>query len=176
VGVQYFTNDFAKSYVTDKNLLVTITSPDKARVKVPTKEQVLAAITEAGKAQLTAKAEETMNKPLIDKVPSAGKVSKIVQNVKLGTTEWTLSNGIKVIFKPTTFKQDEILLSAYSEGGFSKVKDLSALPSATLATSIVGNNGLGDYSQVELSKILTGKVASVQPQIEGYEPILYSST
>ena len=162
-------NQVAKSYVTDKNLLVTITSPDKASVKVPTKEQVLAAITEAGKAQLTAKAEETMNKPLIDKVPVAGKVSKTEQNVKLGTTEWTLSNGIKVIFKPTTFKQDEILLSAYSEGGFSKIKDLSVLPSAMLATSVVGNNGLGNYSQVELSKILTGKVASVQPQIDGYE-------
>lgn len=162
-------NQVAKSYVTDKNLLVTITSPDKPSVKVPTKEQVLAAITEAGKAQLTAKAEETMNKPLIEKAPLAGKVKKVVKNEKLGTSEWTLSNGIKVIFKPTTFKQDEILMSAYSEGGLSKVTDLSVLPSATLATSIVGNNGLGNYSQVELSKILTGKVASVQPQIDGYE-------
>ena len=162
-------NQVAKSYVTDKNLLVTIMSPDKPSVKVPAKDQVLAAITAAGKAQLTAKAEETVNKPLIEKIPVAGKVSKTTQNAKLGTTEWTLSNGIKVILKPTTFKQDEILLNAYSEGGLSKVTDLSVLPSATLATAIVGNNGLGNYSQVELSKILTGKVASVQPQIDGYE-------
>lgn len=162
-------NQVAKSYITDKNLLVTIMSPDKPSVKVPTKDQVLADITETGKAQLTAKAEETMNKPLIEKVPQAGKIAKSVQNTKFGTTEWTLNNGIKVIFKPTTFKQDEILMSAYSEGGFSKVKDLSVLPSATQATSIVSNNGLGNYSQVELSKILTGKVASVQPQIDGYE-------
>ena len=162
-------NGIVKSYVTDKNLLVTIMSPDKPSVKVPNKEQVLAAIAEVGKAQLTAKAEETMNKPLIEKAPKAGKVNKASQNAKLGTTEWTLSNGIKVIFKPTTFKQDEILLSAYSEGGLSKVTDLSVLPSATLATSIVGNNGLGNYTQVELSKILTGKVASVQPQIDKYK-------
>jgi len=162
-------NQVAKSYITDKNLLVTIMSPEKPTVKVPTKEQILAAITETGKAQLTAKAEETSNKQLIDKAPKAGKVSKTVQNPKLGTTEWTLSNGIKVIFKPTTFKQDEILLSAYSEGGISKVTDLSELPSATLATSIVINNGLGKYSQVELGKILTGKVVSVQPQISGHQ-------
>jgi zinc protease len=162
-------NPVAKSYVIDKNLLVTITSPDKPSVKVPTKEQVLAAITETGKAQLTAKAEEKMNKPLIEKTPLAGKVNKVAQNIKLGTTEWTLGNGIKVIFKPTTFKKDEILMNAYSEGGYSKVTDLSVLPSAMLTTSIVGNNGLGNYSQVELSKILTGKVASAQPHIDGYE-------
>lgn len=162
-------NQVAKSYITDKNLLVTITSPEKATVKVPNNDQVLAAITEAGKAQLTAKAEETLNKPLVEKAPVAGKVIKKGQNPKLGTTEWTLSNGVRVIFKPTTFKQDEILLSAYSEGGLSKVKDISLLPSATLASTIVGNNGLGSYSQVDLNKILTGKVVSVQPQITNYE-------
>jgi len=162
-------NQVAKSYVTDKNLLVTITSPNKPSVKIPTKDQVLAAIAEAGKAQLTAKTEEVNNKPLIEKAPKAGTVKATAKNAKLGTTEWTLSNGIKVIFKPTTFKQDEILLSAYSEGGLSKVSDISLLPSATLATSIVSNNGLGNFSQVELSKVLTGKVASVQPQINAYE-------
>jgi zinc protease len=162
-------NQVAKSYITDKNLLVTVMSPDKPAVKVPSKEEVLADITEAGKAQLTAKAEETMNKSLIEKVPVAGKVKKTVQNAGVGVTEWTLSNGIRVIFKPTTFKEDEILMSAFSDGGISKVSDLSLLPSATLATSIVSNNGLGNYSQVELSKILTGKVVSVQPQITGYE-------
>ncbi|ADQ80533.1 peptidase M16 domain protein [Paludibacter propionicigenes WB4] len=162
-------NQVAKSYITEKNLLVTITSPEKPTVKVPNNDQVLAAITEAGKAQLTAKAEETLNKPLVEKAPVAGKVIKKGQNPKLGTTEWTLSNGVRVIFKPTTFKQDEILLSAYSEGGLSKVKDISLLPSATLASTIVGNNGLGSYSQVDLNKILTGKVVSVQPQITNYE-------
>ncbi len=162
-------NKVAESYVTDTNMLVTIMAPEKPSVKLPTKDEVLEAITDAGKAQLTAKAEETVNKPLIEKAPQAGTISKVTENAKLGTTEWTLNNGVKVIFKPTTFKKDEILMTAYSDGGISKVKDLSALPSATLATTIVTNNGLGDYSQVELSKILTGKVASVQPQISAYE-------
>jgi len=162
-------NQVAKSYVTDKNLLVTITSPAKPTVKVPAKDQVLATIAEVGKAQLTAKAEEVSTKSLIETAPKAGTVKATAQNAKLGTTEWTLSNGIKVIFKPTTFKQDEILMSGYSEGGLSKVSDIALLPSATLSTSIVSNNGLGNYSQVELGKVLTGKVASVKPQISGYE-------
>jgi zinc protease len=161
-------NKLAKSYVTDSNLIVSIAAPDKEAVKIPAKEVILNAVAAAKKAELTAKVEENMNKPLIKEVPKAGKVTKIGQNKSLGTTEWTLSNGVKVIFKPTTFKKDEILLSAYSDGGLSKV-DIVNLPSGMLAAGIVSNNGLGDYSSIDLGKILTGKIASVSPWIDGYK-------
>lgn len=162
-------NQLAKSYVTDTNLIVSIMAPEKESVKVPTKAEVLQAIADTKAANLQPKAEETLNKPLIDKAPKEGKVKKVATNNKLGTTEWTLSNGVKVIFKTTNFKKDEILLSAFSEGGLSKVKDVNDLPSAMLATSIVGSNGLGNFSQIELGKILTGKIASVNPYISSYE-------
>ena len=161
-------NQLAKSYVTDSNLIVSIMAPDKEAVKIPSKELILAAVANAKKAELSAKAEEDNNKPLIKQVPTAGKIKKIGKNASLGTTEWTLSNGVKVIFKPTTFKKDEILLSAFSYGGISKVKNVADLPSATLAAGIVGNNGLGDYNSIELNKILTGKIANVSPWIETY--------
>ncbi|MBV5281993.1 MAG: insulinase family protein [Paludibacter sp.] len=161
-------NQLAKSYVTDSNLIVSIAAPDKEAVKIPGKEAILNAIAAAKKAELTAKVEENLNKPLINIVPKAGKVAKVGQNKSLGTTEWTLSNGVKVIFKPTTFKKDEILLSAYSDGGLSKV-NVADLPSGVLAGGIVSNNGLGDYSSIDLGKILTGKIASVSPWIDGYK-------
>lgn len=162
-------NEMAKSYITDSNLIVSIMAPEKVAVKIPSKEQILASIISTKKAQLTAKAEENLNKPLLKQTPKAGKITKIAENKSLGTTEWTLSNGMKVIVKPTKFKQDEILMSAYSEGGLSKVSNIADLPSATLAAAIMSNNGLGEYSQVELNKILTGKIASVSPTIEDYE-------
>lgn len=162
-------NQIAKSYVTDSNLIVSIMAPDKVGVKIPTKEQILSALAASKKAVLTAKAEETMNKPLIQKVPKAGKIQKITQNTVLGTTEWTLSNGVKVILKPTKFKQDEILMSAFSEGGLSKLKNPADFVSGAFASNVVASNGLGDYSSVELAKILTGKIASVSPAIEEYE-------
>ncbi|MCE5331226.1 MAG: insulinase family protein [Bacteroidales bacterium] len=162
-------NQVAKSYVTDKNLIVSIMAPDKEAVKIPSEAEIKTAIEESKKAELTAKAEEDMNKPLIKIIPKAGKVNKVAKNEKLGTTEWTLSNGVKVVFKPTKFKQDEILLSAFSHGGISKVANVDDLASATLATSIVGNNGLGEYTQIELNKLLTGKIAHVTPFINAYE-------
>ena len=54
-------NQMAKSYVTDSNLIVSFMAPDKPAVKIPTKEQILAAIDASKKAQLTAKAEENLN-------------------------------------------------------------------------------------------------------------------
>ncbi|MDD5184558.1 MAG: insulinase family protein [Paludibacter sp.] len=162
-------NQLAKSYVTDTNLIVSIMAPEKPAVKVPTKEQILAAIDNAKKAKLTAKAEENLNKPLISVIPKAGTIKKTTQNALLGTTEWTLSNGVKIIIKPTTFKKDEILLNAFSEGGLSKISNVADLPSGMLATAIESNNGLGDYTLIDLNKILTGKIASVSPVIGSYD-------
>ena len=162
-------NQVAKSYVTDTNMIVSIMAPDKEAVKIPTEDQIRASIDDAKKAPLTAKVEETLNKPLIQKAPKPGKVTKVTENKILGTTEWILSNGVKVVFKPTTFKKDEILLTAFSEGGFSKVTNIDDLPSATLAAGIVSNNGLGDYNEIDLNKILTGKIASVSPTIGAYD-------
>lgn len=162
-------NQLAKGYVTDKNLIVSIMAPEKEAVKVPTEAEIRQAVDASKKAELTAKAEENMNKPLISKIPAAGTVKKVSTNSVLGTEEWLLSNGIKVIFKTTKFKEDEILLSAFSEGGLSKVKNAEDLPSAMMATSIIGNNGLGEYNQIELNKLLTGKIAKVTPTISAYE-------
>jgi len=162
-------NQMAKSYVTDTNLIVSVMAPDKEAVKIPTKDQILAAVANAKKAELKAKSEENMNRPLIKKAPKAGKISKTAENASLGTTEWTLSNGVKVVLKPTTFKKDEILLNAFSEGGLSKVKNVADLPSAMLATGIESNNGLGDFTLIDLNKVLTGKIASVNPSIGAYD-------
>ncbi len=162
-------NQMAKRYVTDENLIVSFQSPEKEAVKIPTKEEVLAAIVDSKNAKLEAKAEEDMNKPLIEKAPKAGKIKKATKNEAYGTTEWVLNNGVKVIIKPTKFKQDEILLSAFSEGGSSKVKNIADVYSALVAAGVVANNGLATYNSIELGKMLTGKIANVNPNIATYE-------
>jgi zinc protease len=161
-------NELAKSYITDSNLIVNIMAPDKPKVKIPSELEILEAVKASKTIEITARKEEKSNQKLINKIPKAGEIKTITQNAALNTTEWMLKNGIKVVLKPTTFKKDEILLSAYSPGGLSKIK-LKDLPSALFADDIVSNNGLGNYSSVELDKILTGKTASVSPSIDQYE-------
>jgi len=162
-------NQAAKKYVTDENLIVSFQSPEKAAVIIPTKEVVIAAIADSKSAKLEAKAEEDMNKPLIEATPKAGKIKKATKNEAYGTTEWMLSNGIKVIIKPTKYKKDEILLSAFSDGGSSKVSNNADVYSALLSASVVANNGLATYNSIELGKMLTGKIANVNPNIATYE-------
>lgn len=162
-------NEMAKQYVTDENLIISFMSPDKATVKIPSNEEILASLAEAKAAKLEAKAEEDMNKPLIDKIPAAGKIKKTTKNAAYGTTEWVLSNGVRVILKPTTYKKDEVLMTAFSAGGSSKVKNIADQYSAAVAANVVSNNGLANYSAIDLGKMLTGKIANVNPAISLYE-------
>lgn len=161
-------NQLAKSYITDDNIIISVNAPEKAEVKVPIKEQLLAAIEKAQIAELTAKEEEEANRPLLAEIPTPGKVVSVTENKDINTTEMTLSNGIKLVFKPTTFKKDEISMNAFSEGGLSKVKNVDDLVSGSLATAIVSSNGIADFNTTELGRVLTGKVVGVSPYIRNY--------
>ena len=83
---------------------------------------------------------------------------------KIDVTEWKLANGVKVILKPTDFKNDEVRFNAFSPGGNSLVPDSLFIASAT-APSVIKESGLGDFSRIQLEKKLTGKVVSVSPRI-----------
>jgi zinc protease len=82
----------------------------------------------------------------------------------LGITEWKLSNGARVLVKPTDFKADEIVFGAYSPGGTSLVADSNYMSSA-FAGQITELSGLGKFSEVDLEKKLAGKAARVSPSI-----------
>ena len=65
-------------------------------------------IAKASGAPLTAYVDAVSTQPLLAKLPVAGHHRDDVHDAALGITEWRLSNGVRVVLKPTTFKQDEI--------------------------------------------------------------------
>ena len=69
----------------------------------------------------------------------------------LGITEWELSNGVRVVLKPTTFKQDEILFRAVSPGGTSLASDQDFVAAET-ASEVIGRGGLGKLSDNSLER------------------------
>ena len=77
-----------------------------------------------------------------------------------GITEWELSNGVKVVLKPTTFKQDEVIFRATSPGGTSLASDKDYVAAMT-AAQVVGAGGLGQFDVIQLRNVLAGKAASV---------------
>jgi zinc protease len=99
--------------------------------------------------------------------PKAGTVTAEKKVEAIGVTELTLSNGIKVVLKPTDFKNDQIIFAATSKGGTSLASDAD-FRSAEMASQLVSTSGISEFDETQLGKLLTGKVASVNPYISTY--------
>ena len=157
-------NKQIQEHMTDGNRVITVSAPQKDGVKVPTESEILSIMNKVSTERLDPYIDKVNDEPLVSKLPLHGKVVEEKKIVSLGVTEWKLSNGAKVILKPTDFKNDEILFSAYSPGGTSLVSDKDYL-SAALASAIINNSGVGDFDDISLQKKLSGKIVSVDPTI-----------
>jgi len=168
-------NNIAKAFI-HANPTVAISGPQKEGVNIPSEESILASLSAQESLAIEAPKEEVIDTELVKKAPRTGKIKNIIRNEEFGFTEWTLSNGVKVVIKPTEFKADEILMRAFSKGGMSQVKT-EDLPSAQVATYIVNMSGIGRFNATQLEKALTGKTVSVSPEIsESIEQLHGSSS
>lgn len=151
-------NAVAKSLVRDMNSAVLVAAP--ASSEVPTEAQVLAAIEKVKASDIAINIEEVAMAPLVDDSKiTAGKVVK-EEKGEFESTVWTLSNGVKVVIKPTTFKADEVIMQGTQKGGKSTIANLDDLTSLNFYMYLARNAGLSTFSQSDLSKMLTGKIAS----------------
>ena len=112
-------NALARSSFTTGNRVVLVAAPAKSDVKMPTAKALLAVFDKAKGAKLAAFVDSTSDSPLVPTPPAPGKV--VSERTLEGTDilEWKLSNGARVLLKPTDFKADEVLFSAHSPGGAS---------------------------------------------------------
>ena len=101
---------------------------------------------------------------MLSSILPSGKVVDEKRIPGLGITELTLSNGLKVILKPTDFKNEEIRFYAFSPGGSSLYPD-SDFESASNAANIVESSGLSHFKPTDFPKLLSGKQVSVEPYI-----------
>ena len=160
-------NSIVKEIIPQNNFVMTLLAPEKEGEVLPTEEELLAMYNNAMAVEVEPYVEEVFDGPIVAELPKPGKIKNEVVDEVFGTTEWTLSNGMKVIYKQTTFKDDEIRMSAYSEGG------LSALPqddpyTLQVLPEIITLGGVGEFSAIDLPKVLAGKKVSVYPQINTY--------
>lgn len=167
-------NEVAKALI-HPNPTVAISAPEKEGVNIPSDEQIIASLSGMQELAIEAPAEEVLDTELVKKAPRKGKIKSSKYNEDIDVTEWTLSNGIKVVFHPTEFKADEILMRGFSKGGYSQVKTAD-LPSAYLATTIVEMSGLGRFNATQLEKALTGKNVSITPEINENTEVIQGSS
>ena len=166
--------EIARTYM-HANPIISVIGPEKEEVKIPSEEEILSQFRAMEQLAVTAPEEETLPTTLVKKAPKAGKIKQTRQLDSFGATEWTLSNGIRIVVKPTKFKEDEISLHAFSKGGTS-LYETADIPSAVYATDIVGFMGRGEFSQTELNKVLTGKSAGMSTSIGTYDENVWGNS
>ncbi len=149
-------NGLAKTWGGTANRVISVSGP--AKMKKPTAASLIAIVDSAATKNLAAYKDNVVTKPLMAKKPTPGSVVKQTAISEIGVTEWKLSNGVRVVVKPTTFKNDEVIISGRSPGGHSLVSDSDYL-NASFAGSVVSAGGVGDFDRIQLTKLLTGKVA-----------------
>lgn len=110
-------NQYIEEIINDSNMVICVTGPEKEGVVYPTSEEAIAAIKAVREEEIAAYVDEVSDEPLLSKELAGGRVIAEIEGVLPGTTEWILSNGVKVVLKPTDFRDDEILMVAVSEGG-----------------------------------------------------------
>jgi zinc protease len=157
-------NGLAKEWMNENNAVVMVSSPQKENLPLPTEEELFNIFANVKTKSLEPYKDVVDEKPLVDVELTPVKIKEEKKISDFNVTEWNLANGIKVILKPTDFKNDEILMRAYSPGGNSLVDDNNYIPAAT-AGQLVVQSGVGHFDNSSLVKKLSGKVVNVNPYI-----------
>ena len=158
-------NSILPQLITDENIVINIFGPDKEGMVYPTESEILDVLNRTKAEEITAYVDKVSDEPLMKETPKAGKIVKTEEG-PFGSTVLTLSNGVRVVVKNTDFKADEIRMSAFSPGGTSIFGTGEALQ-VKMLNSVAGLGGLGNFSNVDLEKVLAGKKASISASVNG---------
>ena len=158
-------NAVANKLSENSNQFIALTGPEtKDSSSLPTEQQILAVTDQVDNMNLKPYEEKAVSADLLTQIPTAGKITNTKTNAVLGTTDFTLSNGITVTFKHTDFKNDQLLMSAIRPGGKNNY-GLDDKYNAEYMISVISSMGVGNYSPVDLKKALSGKTVSVRPTL-----------
>lgn len=148
-------NQALSKIITPNNQVILIQQQKKEGKTLPSEQETLAIVNDVLNRQYEAYVDETITEPLIAHLPAKGEIVK-VEDGRFGTTEMILSNGIKVIVKPTDYKDDEILFQAFRKGGKAAYPLEDAANILMLGDAISLSN-VGPFDNKTIARYLTGK-------------------
>ena len=161
-------NDLADAYLDDRNRVVMVSAIESDDLP-DVEESDLRAAFESGQSVVVEPYEDTIvASELLGVLPEPGKVEQETTLDAEGVLDWRLSNGARVLLLPTDYREDQLVFSAFSPGGTSRVAD-ERFRSAQYATAFTEQMGYGEFSASDLQRLLSGKAVSVSPYIDTYE-------
>lgn len=149
---------WAHAWMPERSRVVTVVMPDKPGLPVPTEAELRAIDARVATMEIPPLPDEEALPELLASWPAPGSVTATDDRwaADLGFTGWTLSNGVRVWFRKTDFKQDEVRFTAWSDGGLSKVSDADYVAART-ANDILYRSGYGQLDANQLSRWSAGR-------------------
>lgn len=158
-------NALSVANITGHDRTILVLAPDKEKEVLPSEITFTNWINSVQAEKLTPYLDDISNKPLLVQQPVPGKIVEEQKDSATGTCRYLLSNHIRVILKPTDFKNDEIIFTGIKPGGTSWATD-AAYESAALSADLVNSSGAGNYNETELENYLADKQTNVIPFIQ----------
>jgi zinc protease len=157
-------NKLTRNWLSDNNRVVLLNAPEKQDLVAPVEKDFRDIFHTVEQRDVKPYKDISSGEPLLEKLDPQARIISESYHEELEMTTWELSNGIMVILKPTSFKNDEILFQGFSPGGNSLVED-KQYRSSRAAQEIISLSGVGIFDLNTLNKKLTGKAVYVSPYI-----------
>lgn len=164
-------NQVASQILTPENQVILVSQPAKENESPIKADEMVVALQNVLNTQYEAYVDEVITDPLIAQLPAKGSVVSSSANDGMGTKEFILSNGAKVVLKTTDFKSDEILMSAFRKGG-KQSYDKDQAPEVLMIEDAVQLSKIGDFDVVKMQKYLAGKNVSISFSVNAYTDVI----
>jgi zinc protease len=158
-------NRLAGEWMPDGNRVIVLQAPRKEGLELPSERDLLGVFAAVESSTIDPYVDVVTEDELVANPPAPGSVTAETVYADVGVTEWTLSNGARVLLRPTDFKDDEVVFRAFSPGGLSHVSDDEYL-TGVFASSLASASGLGTMDATALQKALAGKAVAVRAGID----------
>ena len=157
-------NALATTSMPDRERVIVVQAPEKEGLVLPARE-ALVAVFGAVETKALEPWVDRIAGALIATAPLRGRIVSERHVPRVDVTEWILSNGVRVLLRPTDFKDDEVVFRAWSPGGLSLIADADYM-SAGFSPTLIAASGLGELDAGQLQKALQGKAVSITPVFE----------
>ena len=161
-------NQILQQIITDENMVVVYTAPEKAGISHPSEQDFRDAISQVKASDIKPNEGAAVESSFLDPSQLKGSRVKKVSEGLYGSTVWTLANGLKVILYPTEYEKNLVRFNLVKNGGLS-LADEDELPNFedNFWAVFLSNCGVSRFSSSTVSKMLSGKSLVVNPFVTG---------
>ncbi len=158
----------AEQFFLPENRVIAISAAENTQLVMPSEGELAQTLEKVVALELEPFPNDIELEELMPQPPTPGEIVRERELEDVDALEWTLSNGLTVVLKPTDFRSDEVRLSAFRYGGASLVEDKD-YHNARFVPDVASESGIAHLSRIELDRLLAGIEVSIAPYLNRYD-------